>query len=385
MKITRATVYSLKCDDFDFAYADASAWKSGRILHLLEIELDNGLSGWGEWGWYIGLGEVPPVPDFTPAFACLTDKDPLAQADRFREFAVQPGTTNFMLAAVDMALWDLRGKIAGLSLSQLLGGALRPDIPVYASLQNYRDIDDPQAWVVELVEQHYDAGFRAFKMKIGGAAIADDCAYIQAVRDCLGARDGGSRIPLAVDANQTYTRSEARQMGRFLEQANNIAWFEEPLIRADISGYRSLRQTLDVPIAGAEGCGTAGDVDGYLRAEALDVIQPDLLAVGGITPMLDICALGRLYHVPVYVHCFFGCIERIAALHLMALQPTWGSPLRGLHEALLEWETSCFPARDALLTETFHPNDQGRIAVPTGPGLGVAICRECIEAYLWRS
>ena len=382
MKITEAHLHELK-NATEFVYGDALTMKTARLLNVLEVKTDSGIIGWGDWGesTYTDRPFVPP-PDCSPFLKTLVGRKVEDHAQIYAGLASLAGITKGFLSALDMALWDIRAKRAGLSLSNLLGGRFREDAPVYASLQSYReDYPDAIEWILKLVQQALQDGFKQVKMKIGGLSIDEEIECIAQVKKLMSQQDGMDQLPLAVDSNCTYTFQQAVRMGRALDREAGIAWFEEPLPRDDISGYRQLRRKIDTPIAGAEGCQSVREVYELLRQEALDIVQPDVQVLGGVTELIRACHLIDLMNLHTYQHCYFGCLERIVGLHLIAATPPWGSAARGYEAASLEWETAYFPARDELLTTRLTPNAEGKIPVPEGPGLGVEIDRDTIEKY----
>ena len=129
------------------------------------------------------------------------------------------------------------------------------------------------------------------------------------------------------------------------------------------------------------GCETIGQVYELMRHEALDLVQPDMQALGGLTTLLRAGHAIDLMNLHSYQHCYFGCLERVVGLHLIAATPPWGSGRRGYESASLEWETAYFPARDELLTSPLTPNAEGNIPVPDGLGLGIDINRDTLDNY----
>jgi L-alanine-DL-glutamate epimerase-like enolase superfamily enzyme len=196
------------------------------------------------------------------------------------------------MSAVDTALWDLRAREAGRSLTDELGKR-RDTVPVYGSGVNLHYTlaeltDQAQRWV--------DRGYRAVKVKVGRPELADDIERIAAVRAVI-----GPDIELMVDANQRWDLFRARRAIDALTPFG-LSWVEEPLPADDIAGYVSLRQSVRVPIALGENLRTIRRFRDALTAGACDLLQPNVARVGGITPFRRIAELARVFNVPVYPH-----------------------------------------------------------------------------------
>ena len=222
-----------------------------------------------------------------------------------------------MLGAIDTAVWDLKGKLLGMPLCQLLGGARRARVPAYASLHNYSESADLADELRELVVDARRQGFRALKLKIGGRPVEEDCRYLEVARAAA-----GDDFDLMADANQTYEMSDAVRVGRTLEELG-YAWFEEPLARTDLAGYAALRAKLDIPIAGGEGVGSADDLALILRHGAVDITQPDVVGVGGPTEARGLARLAQLAGAAPTWHVWNSPLVQVATLHVLANQESW--------------------------------------------------------------
>jgi L-alanine-DL-glutamate epimerase-like enolase superfamily enzyme len=202
------------------------------------------------------------------------------------------GITTLSMAAIDIALWDLRGRAAGLGLPDLLGRQ-RSQVPVYASGVNRH------LTVAELADRTAEqvaAGHTRFKLKVGLPDLAADVERVAAVREVIGPR----RL-LMVDANQLWDLPAARRAAAALAPYD-IYWLEEPLPAEDFRGYAALRQSIDIPVAAGESLYTEAQFRELLLAGAIDFIQPNVCRVGGITPFLRIARLARQFSIPVMPH-----------------------------------------------------------------------------------
>jgi L-alanine-DL-glutamate epimerase-like enolase superfamily enzyme len=202
------------------------------------------------------------------------------------------GVTTLAMAAVDIGLWDLRAKAAGLSLTDLIGRQ-RDRVPVYASGVN-RHL--ALAELADQVRRWVAAGHSRFKIKVGRPALDEDLERVSAVRKIIGPQ----RL-LMVDANQLWDLPTARRAAAALSRFD-IFWLEEPLPAEDFRGYARLRAAIDIPVAAGESLYTEAQFRGLLLAEGCDFIQPNVCRVGGITPFLRIARLARACSVPVMPH-----------------------------------------------------------------------------------
>ncbi|MEV0313454.1 mandelate racemase/muconate lactonizing enzyme family protein [Nonomuraea fuscirosea] len=200
------------------------------------------------------------------------------------------GITTVALAGVDLALWDLR--CGGEALPDVLGRR-RDELPVYGSGVNlHYSLEE----LVEQAGRWVAAGYRGVKIKVGRPDLAEDVARVAAVRAVI----GPDRL-LMIDANQRWDLHRARRALAALREFDPH-WIEEPLPADDVAGHVELRRSVDVPIAVGENVYTTYGFRDLLAAGACDVVQPNVVRVGGITPFLRIAELARTYDVPVYPH-----------------------------------------------------------------------------------
>ncbi|MEU8364405.1 mandelate racemase/muconate lactonizing enzyme family protein [Nonomuraea sp. NPDC048882] len=200
------------------------------------------------------------------------------------------GITTVALAGVDLALWDLR--CGAEALPDVLGRR-RDELPVYGSGVN---LHYPLEELVEQAGRWVAAGYRGVKIKVGRPDLAEDVARVAAVRAVI----GPDRL-LMIDANQRWDLHRARRALAALREFG-LHWIEEPLPADDVAGHVELRRSIDVPVAVGENVYTTYGFRDLLAAGACDVVQPNVVRVGGITPFLRIAELARTYGVPVYPH-----------------------------------------------------------------------------------
>ncbi|HEY7596389.1 MAG TPA: mandelate racemase/muconate lactonizing enzyme family protein [Actinophytocola sp.] len=251
------------------------------------------------------------------------------------------------IAAVDIALWDLKARRAGLPLAKLLG-AYRDAVHCYAGVPS-----TPLPEVVETAQRALSAGAGGIKLRLSQPDLAADLERLRVLRERLG--DG---VPLMVDASQQWDRPTAHRMCRALERFN-LVWIEEPLDAHDAVGHAALAAALDTPIATGEMLTSVTEHAQLIEAGASDVVQPDAPRVGGITPFLRIAALadhkglGLAPHFATEVH-----------LHLAAAYPrsTWIEHV--------DWLEPLFNERVEVRS--------GRVLVPDRPGLGLTVSQKAV-------
>ncbi|MEM6988124.1 MAG: mandelate racemase/muconate lactonizing enzyme family protein [Pseudomonadota bacterium] len=385
MKITRVRSHLLGYDlPEELGYSQQ--YYARRSAHLVEIETDAGLVGWGEC---FGPGNVA-VANKTIVEQVIqplvVGEDPMAREvlwhrvyNLLRDHG-QKGMPLQALSGVDIALWDLFGKIVDQPIYRLLGGPFRDRVPVYgygmmlkreSSAEHCARFKDEAAAI-------RDAGFAATKMKVGLGA-RDDIALCEAVREGL-----GDDFDFMVDANHCYTAHDALTVGRALD-ALRAYWFEEPVAPEDLDGYRHLRERLDTHIAGGEAEFSRWGWRELLSRGCLDIAQPEVCALGGISEYQRVLGLAHSHFTTVVNHVWGSAIAVATNLHLLAAMP----PLPGglfAREPWLEFDTTDNRFRDDLLEEPLAIQRQvkangGLVSVPSGPGLGVSPDRDFIARH----
>ncbi len=385
MKITRIISHVLQYD-MPEVLGYSQQYYDKRTTHLVEIQTDEGVTGWGEC---FGPGNVaianksivekviqPMVLGMDPL-----DKDVIWHKvyNLLRDHG-QSGMPIQALSGVDIALWDISGKISGLPLHKLVGGAHRASVPCYGYGMMLRD--EPISSLASRFEDEAakikSMGFTATKMKTGFGPKPD-------VKLCEAVRRGvGDDFPFMVDANHAYTTSDAFFVGRALEELDAY-WFEEPVAPEDIDGYRELRTSLKVNISGGEAVFNRWAWRNLLENRGIDIAQPEVCALGGVSEYLRVLSLCHAHFTPVVNHVWGSAIAVATNLHLLAAMPAIPG---GLHpwEPMLEFDTTDNKFRDDLLTEPLEIQNQvkannGRVMIPTGPGLGVEPDRDFIDHY----
>jgi L-alanine-DL-glutamate epimerase-like enolase superfamily enzyme len=256
-------------------------------------------------------------------------------------FLGHKGVTIFAISALDCALWDIVGKAQGVSVHKLLGG-VRTRIPAYASggLWVSADVDDLADEAKDLVRR----GFRAVKMRLGKAAVAEDAERVAAVREAIGAH-----VALMADANQGFTAKHAIALSRALEPYR-LTWFEEPVPVYDLEGSARVVAESSIPIASGETEYTRWGFAAMLEHKAADILMPDLQRVGGISEFVKVAHMAAAANVPVSPHLFteqsLQLCGAIANCHWAEHMP-W---FEVLYEQPMELEDGCLliPDRPGL-------------------------------------
>ncbi|GAA1873288.1 L-talarate/galactarate dehydratase [Actinomadura bangladeshensis] len=252
------------------------------------------------------------------------------------------------IAAIDIALWDLKAKRAGLPLAKLLG-AHRDSVRCYDTSGGF--LHAPLEEVLDNAEAAVAAGIGGIKIKVGHPDHAEDMRRVTAVRERL-----GDAFPLMVDANQQWDRPAAQRMGRALE-AFDLTWIEEPLDAYDAEGHAALAAALDTPIATGEMLTSVAEHCALIDRRAADIIQPDAPRIGGITNFLRLAALADHHHLQMAPH-----FAMEIHLHLAAAYPSepWVEHF--------DWLGPLFNERPAI--------EDGRMHVPARPGLGITLTEQ---------
>ena len=316
---------------------------------LVRVDTDSGVSGWGEgFGHRIYTATKAALDSFIGPM-CV-GRDPTAisalvdELQRNLTGVGRNGPAMYALSAIDIALWDIAGKLAGLPLYRLLGGSPRKTLPAYASLLRY---GEPAA-VAQYVERALKRGYRHIKLH------EITVPPIKAARDAA-----GPDIPIMVDCNCPWTVAEAIAMARKL-QPLSLKWLEEPVWPPeDHAGLARVQEQGGIPTAAGENA-MLPEFKGMFEAGAISYAQPSVTKVGGVTGMRRVTALADAHGIEVVPHSAYFGPGLIASIHCIAAMS---------REALVERYDADFaenPLHDAIM-----PDRNGCLPVPQGPGLGI--------------
>ena len=339
---------------------------------LIRIDTDAGISGWGEVDSaptvIKAIVDAPLSHQLANGLAnALAGVDPLDRAecrvrmDQALNFYGRVGAGVHAMAGVDVALWDLAGKAAGKSVSELLGATAEQRFRPYASLL----FGNTPAETYERGRRFADAGFSAIKFGWGpmGRSAAEDLELVRQAK-----RGAGEDVTVLVDAGQAWDWETALERAEAFTEFD-IGFLEEPLAPDDLDGYRELCRRSPVPIATGEAESLTPAFERLLDC-GVDYVQPDPGRCG-ITTMVEVGRRARARGAGTINHTFKSGISIAASLH--ALAAIGGGEF-------LEYCVADSPLRHEVTVERF-PVVDGRLAVPEGPGLGITVVNETIERY----
>ncbi|HEX7913068.1 MAG TPA: mandelate racemase/muconate lactonizing enzyme family protein [Paraburkholderia sp.] len=327
---------------------------------VVKVTADDGTVGWGETFGFTAIPAVKVVidtilaPELIGRDVTLREK---LQNDLQKKFHVfgRSGAFIYGLSAIDIALWDIAGKIADKPIYQLLGGSEATSLATYASLVRYAD---PELVRIN-VQRAVNSGYRNIKLH------EVDVETIRAAREAA-----GPDVEITLDVNAPWTVRQALDMTEKLRPFN-LRWIEEPVWPPEnYSGLATVRKQGGIPVAAGENASTLMDFQHLLEAGAVDFIQPSPAKMGGITELQKVFALANAHNVTVMVHTFYDGPGLLAAVH--------ASAALGGAKSLVEWRY--FDLEAQLYGDAIIPRN-GRIGVPQGPGLGIEPNQDVIRDY----
>lgn len=352
-----------------------SQWEyQTRIICLVKITTEDGIFGWGEGYGPAGMVKAG-IEFFTPFITGMDalDHEVVWQHMYLRSLDyARRGVFLSALSAIDVALWDIKGKYMGRPVYQLLGGKKNEKIKPYATGLYFSQNRNLKSDLVEEALKYKEEGYLGIKMKVG-LGIEKDTEYVTAIRKAI-----GEEVDLMIDSNHAYSMKEAVQLCIRLKDLN-IAWFEEPVSPELYESYTQLRDKTDIPIAGGE-CEYLRH--GFLQLfqhNSVDIAQPDICAAGGITEVKKIAAMANTFGVEVIPHTWGTGIALHAAMHLIAnLDP---NPGRMCQPApWMELDRTENDLRDVMTGPPVVP-ENGMLKIPGMPGLGVEMNEKALEKF----
>lgn len=268
------------------------------------------------------------------------------------------GNETRALSSIDIALWDIKAKIAGLPLYKLLGG-YTDRIKIYMAGGYYVEGKGQQQLEAELAS-YVELGARAVKMKIGALPIEDDIARIRGARRAI-----GDDIDLLIDANCAYHFYDAIKLAQRAEEYHPF-WFEEAVQPDDYDGFRRIAAKTSIPLATGENEYTKYGFRDLIQTQAISFLNPDARYMGGVTEFLKVAALAETHGLEICPHG-----DQQVHLQLLGAIP---------NARLLEYAGSQLRSRRAYL-ETPELNDDGTITIPNTPGAGLDPDYKALEPY----
>ena len=375
MKITEIKTYNLN-SSLETPFGWSQAWTDRRSIGIVKISTDEGITGWGEG--CEGPSSTVVNKIISPL---ITGEDPLNRLGIWQKIfhSMYNGNTvvgygGSALSAVDMALWDITGKALGVPVNMLIGGRIRDQVPVYATGLYYTKNEMDGCLALE-AQSYAEQGFLGMKTKVGGLPIEKDVQRVKLIREVI-----GPDIKLMVDANQAYNAHTAIRVGNMLHNSD-ILWFEEPVNAQDLESYLQVKSNIPMSVAGGENLRTRFEFMEFLTKRAYDIVQPDVINVGGISEMRNVSMHANTMGIQVNPHVWGSPIMIAASLHVICTVPPCpesfiAEPFE--QEPVMEYDRTPSEIRDHLCHESFRM-EKGHLKVPDGPGLGVTVDEKVLD------
>ena len=339
MKISSIKSHVLRYElDKELGYSQQ--YYKHRTAHLVEIETDEGITGWGEC---FGPGNIALANKYIVEKVIqplIIGEDPINKEYIWHKVynllrdSGQKGMPIQALSGIDIALWDILAKKAKLPLYQLLGGKTNNKIPVYGygMMLQKKSVEELCELFKKEANQIKEKNFKAMKMKVG-LGPKEDLKLVSAVREAI-----GDDFKLMVDANHAYNKNDALYVGRGLDEME-IYWFEEPVAPEDYDGYKELKEKLKTNIAGGEAEFTKYGWNQLIKKNCIDIAQPEVCGLGGITEYLKVSALAQSNFIPIVNHVWGSALSVAVNLHLLTSLPDMPGGLFPA-KSMLEFDTT---------------------------------------------
>ena len=332
-------------------------------LNVVKVETDEGATGIGLAGGVQGAEEIGEA--ILDHFAqVVVGQDPF-DTERIWDNLWQPklvgrrGITTRVISGIDIALWDLKGKVTGLPVYKLLGGFTNK-VPVYIAGGYYEEGKGLEELAEEMVVS-VEMGAQAVKMKIGGAPINEDVERVRVVREAV-----GPDVKLMVDANCAYRHYEAQEIAHKMEPYD-VFWFEEPVNPDDYEGHRLVTNSTIIPVATGENEYTRYGFRELIEGRCCDILQPDGLIMGGVTEFMKVAAMAQAHDMMIAPHG-----NQDVHVHLVSAIPN------GLTVEYYRGSTD--PMWGRMFNETLEVED-GQVSPPDRPGFGISLNEEALAPY----
>jgi L-alanine-DL-glutamate epimerase-like enolase superfamily enzyme len=359
MKVTRARTRVLRTPADNPLVVGIPVGDATREFVTLELDTDEGIQGIGVT--FFGGPLTAALKEAVDSLCELViGEDPMpveAISTRLRRAAGSAGPGGIFtlaLSAIDIALWDIKGKALGQSVCSLLGG-YRQRVPTYASGALMRPFN--VEYLAEAGPRLVSLGFKQMKMQLGAEpTVAREVERVRVMRESV-----GDDIDLMCDINQLWNVNQAIEIGRRVEEYH-LFWLEDVVAHDDYPGLARVADALTTPIAAGEYHYGITPFRHMLEARSIDIVMIDLLRVGGITQWRKVAGMAEAFNLPVVSHL----VPEIH-VHLVAAIPN------GLTVEYMPWTQRLFEETPAL--------EDGELVVPQKPGLGLEFSRDTIKQY----
>ncbi|RKR12207.1 D-galactarolactone cycloisomerase [Maribacter vaceletii] len=352
-----------------------SQWEySERRICIVKVTSTTGHVGYGEGYGPAGLikaGIEHLTPYVVGQNALETETIWSTMYRRTLDFA-RRGVLVSAISAIDVALWDLKGKILEQPVHLLLGGKKRDTIVPYATGMYFTHGGNMPHKLAKEAKGYADMGYKAMKMKVG-LTIEEDIENVKQIREAI-----GPKVKLMIDANHAYNLREAVQLAQAVEKYD-ISWFEEPISPEYYNQYAELREKTNIPISGGECEYLRFGFQTLLQSKSVDIAQPDICSTGGLTEAKRIATLATVYGVEVVPHTWGTGIAFSAALHFISNIDCMPGRLRS-PECYIEHDRTENGLRDELTTSDMV-FDKGVIKISDKPGLGFTLNEDALHKY----
>ena len=384
MKITKVTPWLISAPAPYLDTANDNKEPRQREYVFIEVSTDEGITGWGEI-----TGTLPAAN--RSVCAALRHVSDLIEGDDprliemiwnkiFRSFTYMGsrGATTNIISAIDIALWDIRGKVLGLPISELFGGPVRDGVPIYCHPQNGSSIEEMVQHVKAIVETgqkalkldpfqpHHEEesnGYLTGKLSAESENLGAD--RIAAIREAV-----GPDIEVMIDCHGRFDVPTAIRLAKALEPYN-IWWFEEPVPVESTHALRQVRENVGVPICVGERLHTRWEFVPILENELADFIMPDVTWTGGISEIKKIATMAEAYYVPISPHDASGPVNVLAGAHAMASVP---------NHYRVETSRAKLNAYDEYIDHSLDIRGD-KIYLSDRPGLGIELDRDYMRGH----
>ena len=384
MKITKITPWLISAPAPYLDTANDNKEPRQREYVFIEVSTDEGITGWGEITGTLPVANRSVCAALRHVSDLIEGDDPrlieMIWNKIFRSFTYMGsrGATTNIISAIDIALWDIRGKVLGLPISELFGGPVRDGVPIYCHPQNGSSIEEMVQHVMAIVETgqkalkldpfqpHHEEesnGYLTGKLSAESENLGAD--RIAAIREAV-----GPDIEVMIDCHGRFDAPTAIRLAKALEPYN-IWWFEEPVPVESTHALRQVRENVGVPICVGERLHTRWEFVPILENELADFIMPDVTWTGGISEIKKIATMAEAYYVPISPHDASGPVNVLAGAHAMASVP---------NHYRVETSRAKLNAYDEYIDHSLDIRGD-KIYLSDRPGLGIELDRDYMRGH----